>query len=105
MLQLYGEDAIVQAVKYVIADSPFSSFKRIATELVCKMVRLPEFIAGIVADAFANKIQELHGLNLKDLNLSDINSRVPVVFLYSNNDEIMGQQHMEDITSTFNGPK
>jgi hypothetical protein len=40
-LQLCGDDTIIQAVKYIIADSPFSSFKRIASELVCKMVRLP----------------------------------------------------------------
>jgi hypothetical protein len=40
----------------------------IATELVCKMVMLPEFIAGIVADAFANKINERYGINLKEIS-------------------------------------
>jgi hypothetical protein len=55
-------------VKYVVADSPFSSFKSIATEIVCKMVRLPEFISGIIADAFANKIREKYGIDLKEIN-------------------------------------
>lgn len=67
-IQQYSQDAIMKSVKYVIADSPFSSFKMIATELVCKMIMLPEFISGIVADVFANKINERYGINLKDIN-------------------------------------
>jgi hypothetical protein len=55
-IQQYSEYPVLSAVKYVVADSPFSSFKMIATELVCKMIRLPEFISAIIADTFANKI-------------------------------------------------
>lgn len=55
-IQQYSEYPAIRAVKYVVADSPFSSFKMIATELVSKMIKLPEFISGIIADTFANKI-------------------------------------------------
>jgi len=40
-IQQYKDDPVIKNVKYVVADSPFSSFKKIATELVCKMVMLP----------------------------------------------------------------
>jgi hypothetical protein len=67
-IQQHKDHHIMRNIKQVVADSPFSSFKMIATELVCKMVMLPEFIAGVVADAFANKIKEKYGINLKDIN-------------------------------------
>jgi hypothetical protein len=67
-IQQYKDDPVIKNVKYVVADSPFSSFKKIATELVCKMVMLPEFISGIVADAFAEKIKDRYGIDLKEIN-------------------------------------
>lgn len=40
-IQQYSHHPVLRAVKYVVADSPFSSFKMIATEIVCKIIRLP----------------------------------------------------------------
>jgi peroxiredoxin len=44
-------------VRYVVADSPFGSFKMIATEQIAKMTSMPEFLCRVLADAFASKIQ------------------------------------------------
>lgn len=46
----------MKCVKYVVADSPFGSFRMIATEQISKMVSIPEFLAAMLASAFASKI-------------------------------------------------
>ena len=43
---------MIENVKYVVADSPFCSFKTIASEIVSKKAHLPEFISRVFADAF-----------------------------------------------------
>lgn len=46
-----------QHLKYVVADAPFSSFMSIATDIVSKLTKLPEFLASILAEQFSEKIK------------------------------------------------
>lgn len=55
-LQEYRDDPAMQYVRYVVADSPFSSFRMIATEQISKIASIPEFLSGMLASAFASKI-------------------------------------------------
>jgi hypothetical protein len=74
-------------VKYVVADAPFSSFMSIATDIVSNITKMPKFISSVLAEQFSEKIKELHGIDLRELNLEDeFVSKVPVGFLYSSND-------------------
>ena len=40
-LQKEGNSFLSKHIKYVIADAPFSSFKSIATDIVCQSTKLP----------------------------------------------------------------
>lgn len=69
VMQKFKDNPVINSIKYIVADSPFSSFSMIATELVSKMVMFPTFISGMIADLFAAKINESYGIDLKDINL------------------------------------
>jgi hypothetical protein len=102
-LQQQGNSPLAQKVRYAIADAPFSSFKAIATEIVSRSTRLPEFISLVLADTFADKIKEQHGFELRDIDLSPLTTQVPVHFLYSPRDELMGEKHLSTILKAFKG--
>lgn len=53
LLQILCLNSLINNIKYVVADAPFVSYKQIATEIVSKSTHLPEFISGILSDAFA----------------------------------------------------
>ncbi len=54
--QKYRNNPAIDKIKYIVADSPFCSFKMIAAELIGKMVMMPTFISGMIADLFVGKI-------------------------------------------------
>jgi hypothetical protein len=56
-LQEYGDDVAMRHVKYVVADSAFGSFRMVATEQISKLASLPEFLSGVLANAFAGRIE------------------------------------------------
>lgn len=69
VMDQFSNHPVIQQVKYVVADSPFSSFKKIAADIVTKMTNLPTFITGILADAFALKIAEKYSVDLRTICL------------------------------------
>ena len=64
VLQQYGDHPNIQKIRYVIADAPFVSFKKIAQEIVSQMIGLPSFLSGILCDAFVSRIKEKYRINL-----------------------------------------
>lgn len=58
---------------------------------------MPEFISGVFADAFVQKIKEKHGIDLNLLDLEELSTVVPINFLYSSSDQLMSEKHIQSI--------
>ena len=86
LIQKEGTSKLAKHVKYVVADAPFSSFKSIATDIVSQSAKLPEFIALILADTFAQRIKDKHQMDLREIDLTQLKTQTPVHFLFSTND-------------------
>lgn len=96
----------MRKVRYVVADSPFSSFAQIAQEMVSTALGLPAFLASIVADSLAERIQEQMGLDLRQIDFKNpIETRVPVSFLYSSLDEMVQSHHIHTVARSYQGAK
>ena len=89
-----ASEEVMRHVRYVVADSPFATFRGIASEIISKMTSLPEILAGVLASAFASRIAEKYAIDLDELSLEGLNTHVPVTFFHSSSDQLINNKHI-----------
>ena len=85
-MHAHPEHPALSHVRYIVADSPFSSFSEVAAQQISQKTQMPLFLSSVLADIFANQIRTKYGVNLNDIKLSHLTCSVPVTFLYSSRD-------------------
>ena len=88
----------------MILDSPFSSFPKIAQEIISQNALLPAFIASLIVNSGFTRIEEQHKISFHQLDFTNLTHvKCPAVFVYSNLDEVVRPHHSELIINNYGG--
>eukprot|EP00916_Digyalum_oweni_P021436 GHVL01035614.1.p1 GENE.GHVL01035614.1~~GHVL01035614.1.p1 ORF type:complete len:306 (-),score=41.54 GHVL01035614.1:1503-2420(-) len=92
-----------------VFDSPFSSLKRLAEELVSNYttIKIPKFLFGSVMSLIKSSIQHRAYFDIYDLNPIDHvpNKYQPAMFIAARDDTFIRPQHSVDLYNAYGGDK
>lgn len=85
----------------MVLDSPFSSFENITKELALRKVKVPAFVINLLLDLVRANFKKLTN-NPFEIDFSDCSDcRIPSLFIYSDNDDVVSSSHTHKILSNF----
>lgn len=91
-----------------VLDSPFSSLRKVAEELVAsKRINMPGFLTEFALQLVRGEVQSRAGFDIDTLSPIDVVPKViiPVLFAVASEDNFVLPHHTEDLCSKWGGPE
>eukprot|EP01071_Lankesteria_metandrocarpae_P008074 Lankesteria_metandrocarpae@DN4857_c0_g1_i1.p1 len=95
------------SIACIVLDSPFSSLRKLATELTEFFVgwKLPRFLVNMVLNLIRSTIQQKAEFDINDLEpIKYVSStHMPAMFIAGKNDRFIQPHHSQDLQQAYNG--
>ena len=97
--------SIDKRIKATVADSPFCDFRRLAKEMVQKMIKVPGFLLEGAISIIGHSVYKKNGMDVSAIKAIDAvkSCNVPVIFIHAADDELVPFQHSEDLIKNYCG--
>ena len=92
-------------IKSIVADSPFSDFRKLAKEMVLNQIRVPGILVEGAISIIGKSVKNRNGMDINEIKAIDAVKKcdVPVIFIHARDDELVPYHHSEDLLLNYHG--
>ena len=94
-----------ERIKAIVADSPFTDFRRVAKETCLSQVSVPGFLVEGAISIIGKSVFKKNKMKINEIKPIEAvkNCKIPVIFIHAKDDEIIKFQHTLDLYNSYAG--